>query len=351
MFYQCPKCKKVWQYPIEKCLDCFSNLERVKSEKIKVIGVSRVNVPTLFHLKVPYFVLVLEDENGNKWVQKSVKEYNIGDLFKEEPCTNKNAVAIWRIKYDFLETIEKVVNLIGGLPSRQNFGVGVKILILPTLVSATHPYFAENTSPQFLEATIKYLMERGTKSNDIKVVGQSFDKIPIEASIQKSQLLRICQDYKVLPLNLAKVGFVKKDGFEISEEVFNADLIINLPILKLDSNLGVRGATENTFKFLKKESYLSFQRLPRTEETMEKLQKILPSHLTIAEGNYIQTASGFVSFLGITLASFKNINLDRVFAEICEIEPLPEWLKEVKIESIPTIGREIEEVQLNIGKI
>ena len=351
MFYQCLKCKNVWQYPIEKCPECFLELERLLSEKIKVIGVSKVNISTIFHQKVPYFVLLLEDEKGNKWVQKSIKEYKIGDVMKYKSSGDKNVVALWRIKYDILEAIENVVELLGGLTPNQKSWRGAKILILPTLISPKHPYFAENTTPQFLESLIKYLLKIGAEAKNIKVAGQSFNEVPIELVVQKSQILKVCQDYKILPLDLAKTGFIKKDGLEISEEAFNADLIINLPIIKLDSNLGARGAAENTLKFLRKESYLSLQRLPNPDETMRKLQKILPDHLTIAEGNYIQTASGFVAFLGIVLASFNSFNLDRIFAEICEIKPLPEWLKKVKIESIPIIGREIEEVQLNVEKI
>ncbi|PIV64877.1 MAG: hypothetical protein COS09_02525, partial [Candidatus Nealsonbacteria bacterium CG01_land_8_20_14_3_00_12] len=189
MFYRCSKCKKIWQYPIERCPDCFSDLERIKSEKIKVIGISKVTIPTIFHQKIPYFVLVLEDENGNKWTQKSIKEYKIGDLFKVEPCTDKNAVAIWRIKYDILEAIEKVIELLGGPPP--NLGWGTKILILPTLVSPKHPYLAINTNPKFLESLIKYLIEIGGDVKNIKVAAQSFDETPIEASAQKSQLLNV----------------------------------------------------------------------------------------------------------------------------------------------------------------
>lgn len=351
MFYQCPKCKRTWQYPIGKCPECFLDLERRLPKKIKVIGISKVNISTIFHQKVPYFVLLLEDEKGNKWVQKSVKEYKIDDIIEYKSSKDKNTVALWRIKYDILEAIEKVVELLGGLTPNQKSWWGAKILILPTLISPKHPYFAENTTPQFLESLIKYLLKIGAEAKNIKVAGQSFNEVPIELVVQKSQILKVCQDYKILPVDLAKTKFIKKNGFEISEEVFNVDLIINLPILKLDSNFGVRGAAENTLKFLRKESYLSLQRLPSPEEAMRKLQKILPDHLTIAEGNYIQTASGFVAFLGIVLASFNPFNLDRIFAEICEIKPLPEWLKKVKIESIPIIGREIEEVKLNVEKI
>jgi len=345
-FYQCPQCKKTWQYPIEKCPDCSQSLERLSAKKAKVIGISQVTIPTILHPRVPYFVLVLEDENGNKWVQKSVKEYKIGDEFKIEIEESKDAVAIWRAKYDILEAIEKVTELIGRLAIDQK----TKILILPTLISPKHPYFAENTSPEFLAEIIKYLLEKGAKIENIKVCGQSFDEIPIEASAQKSQLLKVCQDYKIIPLDLAKTNFIKKDGFEISEEVFNSDLIINLPILKLDSRLGVRGAAENSLKFLKKESYFSLEYLSSREEIVEKLQEVLPSYLTIADGQTIQKADGFTAFLGLTLASFNPLNLDRVFAEITMLGGLPEWLKKIKIEDIPILGRKVEELQFEVGK-
>ena len=126
-FYSCPKCKKTWQYPIEKCPNCFLKLEKLKSTKIRVAGISKVQIPTMFHPKTPYFVLLLEDENGNKWVQKTVKEYEIGDLFKVEPCTDKKAVAIWRVKYDIFEAIEMVIELLGGIIPHQKSWWGAKI--------------------------------------------------------------------------------------------------------------------------------------------------------------------------------------------------------------------------------
>jgi len=350
MFYQCPKCKKIWQYPIEKCPECFFGLERLASKKVKVIGVSKVNIPTLFHPRVPYFVLVLKDENGNKWVQKSIKEYKIGDVIKYETSHDKSAVAIWRIKYDVLEGIEKVIEFLGGITPHQDFWWGAKILILPTLDAPVHPHLAENTSPQFLESLIKYLIERGVKSENIKVVGQSFDEIPIEFSAQKSQLLRACQGYKILPLDLAKTKFIKKTQdnftFEISEEVFNSDLILNLPILKV----GQISASENILKFLKKENYLGLKYLYSDDGIMENLNKVLPSYLTIADGQVVQKSNKFTAFLGLTLASFNPLNLDRVFAEITMIGDLPEYLKKVKIDGIPIVGRMVEELQYKINE-
>lgn len=334
-------------------------LERRKSEKIRVIGISKVTIPTMFHPKVPYFVLVLEDENGNKWVQKSAKEYKIGDQFIQKELSSfesKEAVAVWRLKYDILEGIEKVIELIGGMNITQDS----KILILPTLISPRHPYFAENTSPQFLESTIKYLLEKGAKLENIKVSGQSFDEIPIEASAQKSQLLKVCQGYKIMPLDLAKTNFVKKSegdfSFEISEEVFNSDLIINLPILKI----GKISATENILKILKKENYLGLKYLYSEEEIIENLNKVLftrrsfseggPQYLTLAEALSVQKPDQFIAHLNLIFSSFNSLNVERVFAEICLLKELPECLKKVKIEDIPVVGRRVEELQYEVEK-
>ncbi|MFQ6049541.1 MAG: DUF362 domain-containing protein [Candidatus Paceibacterales bacterium] len=347
MFYQCPKCKKVWQYLVEECPNCFVNLERVRNEKIKVIGVSKVNIPTLLHPDVPYFVLVLENEKGNKWVQKSIKEYKIGQEFKIEPKKDKEVVAIWRIKYNILEAMEKAVELIGGLEIDQNS----KILILPTLASPKHPYFAENTSPQFLESLIKYLLQKGAKVEKIKVAAQSFDETPIEASAQKSQLLKVCQNFKILPLDLAKTNFIKKEkggtSFELSEELFTNSLIINLPILKM----GEISASKNILKFLKKENYLGLKYLQEEEKIIENLRGILPNCLTLADAQVIQKPDKLTTFFGVILASFNLLNLDRVFFEITNQKDLPEILKRIRIEEVPLVGRKIDEVRYNIGEL
>lgn len=341
MFYQCPKCKKIWQYPLGKCAECFLELEKRESKNPKVVGVSRVNIPSILHPKIPYFVLLLEDENGNKWVQKSGKEYKIGDEFKTESSDDGQRVAIWRVKYDLAEAIEKVFDLLSGPKISQ----ATKILLLPTLISPKHSYFADNTSPEFLSAAIKSLQEKGIKAENIKVAGQSFDEIPVGASAQKSQLLRVCQEAKISPLDLAQTKFIKKDNFEISEEVFLADLIVNLPILKV----GKAAASENLFKFLKKENYLGLKYLSSNEEVFQGLSKFLPPILTLAEAQNVQKRNKFAAFLGLVFASFNSLNLDRVFAEITQ-SGLSDMLKNVKIENIPISGRKVEELKFEVEK-
>ena len=337
-FFKCLKCKKVWQYPIEKCPDCSSALEKLESRKAKVIGISRVSISSIFHKKTPYFVLVLEDQNGNRWVQKSFKEYKIGDEFKVESGEDKKGVAIWRIKYDFSETIKKVIELIGGLKINKH----TKILILPTLVIASHSYLCDNASPEFLDTILKFLFGTGVKPENVKVCAQSFDEVEIGAKAQKSGLLEVCQKQKVTPFDLAQGNFVKKGNLEVSEEVFKADFVLNLPILKI----GRASASENLFFLLKKENYLSQKYLSSEKEIFKNLKNNLPECLTIAEADRVQGKEGFVQYLGLAFSSFNSQHLDRVFSKITEEEKIPEILKEIKIEEIPILGRKIEEVAI-----
>ncbi len=340
-FFQCSKCKNKWQYNISKCPDCFLELERTKNTKTKVIGISDVKISSVLHPKTPYFVLVLEDEKGSRWVQKSIKEYEIGEKFSLTGSENKQTVSIWKVKYDILETVEKTIELIGGVKINEDS----RILLLPTLTLAKHPYFAENTSPEFLESIIKFLIQCGADSKNIKIASQSFDDIPVEASAQKSQLLQTALKYKITVLDLAQTKFIEKntDNFavQISEQVFQNDLIINLPILKLDSKTKIKGATDNILKLLSKKSYLNAD----YQNILKKINKVLPEYLNLAEAISIQKTNKIVTYLGLVLASFNSLNLDRIFAEIIMTENLPEYLKDIKIENIPITGRHLDELK------
>jgi len=350
MFYKCPQCQNIWQYSIQKCPSCFLKLERLKSEQIKVIGISKVNVPTIMHPITPYFALILEDKNKNRWAHKSIKEYKIGDNFETKTSKNKDSVIIWRIKYDILETIEKVFSLIENIEIKGDS----KILIVPTLLEAKHPYLSYNTTPQFLAGIIQYLIQNSINPNNIKVASQSFNNVSIEASVEKSQLLKVCQDSQVTPLDLSKTKFIKKEinnfNFEVSEEFFKNDLIINLPILNLDPKIKVKGASENILKCLKKESYLSAKYLYSHEDLLINIQNVLPNYFTLAEAMSIQKQDKHVVRLGLVLAGFNPFNIDRIFAKITGTEYLPKYLKNIDLEKIPIVGRAIKEVEYNVDE-
>ena len=361
MFYQCPNCKNTWQYPVEKCLNCFQKPKPIESKTFKVVGVSKVIIPSSLHPKTPYYVLALENENGQKLIQKSMKEYKIGDTFEIKSFLNdKNSVSIWRVKYDLTEAIEKVISFIGGI----KVDASSKILILPTLTSVSHPYFRENTHPEVLDEVIKFLIKNSAKPENIKVVGQSFAETPIEAMAKKSQLLSVCLENKIECIDLGKGNFkrIEKDGlvFEISEEVLKNDIFLNLPIFKLDAKIGIRGALDNLIKIWKKESFLGQKYLYEEEELILKFKDALPDFLSsspgkiellnIVDATTIQKSNKQSAMLDLILASYNPSNIDRVLAEIT-MAPLPKYLKSVEIKEIPVSGREIGELQYNLNSL
>ncbi len=335
MFYQCKKCNRIWNYPIKKCPYCFEGLIKMESKKMKVIGVSKVNIPTIQHPHFPYYALVLEDENKNKWAHKSMKEMNINEEMVFSPSLDKETVAVWRVKYDISEAIERVVNLLNGLSLKE----GLKVLILPTLVSPNHAYFRDNTSPEFLDAVLGFLVK---KKLNVKIGGQSFDDIPVEASAQRSGLLDVCLKYKIMPLDLSKSNFIKQNKMEISEEAVNADLILNLPILKI----GRAAASENLLKLLSKTNYLGLTYMDSEEAIITEANRtLIDKVIVIAEANVVQRQDKLTKFLGLILAGRNNLNLDRIFDEI--VMNKNPYFKNISIENIPLVGRELKEIQQN----
>ncbi len=348
MFYECKKCKRRWEYPLANCPYCLVPLEKMESKTARVKSVVKVAIPTLFHPSAPYYVLLLEDENGNQWGYKSEKEYQEGDELKFEP--NADAVGIWRVKYDFQEGIEKALELVGGIDVDGNS----KIVILPTVAKPSHSYFRDNTSPEFLAATIQLLLDRGAQTQNITVAAQSFDEMPltsfgtsasgaspVAAAAQKAGLIAAGAKFNVLPLDLATSEFEKVDKFEIAKPVLAADLVINLAMEKI----GQASATANLFKVLKKENYLGQKYLSSEAEIATGLELLLKNMICVGEAEYVQRSNKLTAFLGLVLAARSARNLDRVFNEVTQAFKMPEIVKEIDIASVPLAGRTIKEVQ------
>jgi uncharacterized protein (DUF362 family) len=331
-FYNCSKCQRTWQYELKTCPYCFSELNKVESKKAKVFAISKVMIPTLTHPNVPYFALILEDENGHKWTHKSIKEYKVGEELEFDK--NENGVAIWRIKYDISEAILKVLELLDCKPKED-----LKVLILPTLTSPNHAYLRENTSPQFLEGVFEYLSNNNIKN--IKVAAQSFDEMPVGVSAQKSGLLDVCLKRNITPFDLAKTNFISKDDLEISEEILNADLVLNLGALKM----GKAEASLNSFKILKKDNYSKLKYLSSEKEIAEKLNNVLSNIITLGDAESVQRSNKVNTYLGLILASKNTLKLDRIFNEIVKANKMPEITKD--LENIETVGRDINEVNYN----
>jgi len=339
MFYICPKCKRRWQYALTECPYCLVALDKNEAKGARVIGAVKVSISTLLHMNTPYHVLVLKDEAGNIWGYKSEKEYKIGDEFSVDVVTDKNAVAVWRVKYETGEAISKVLDLIGGV----DINGDSKIVILPTIISPSHAYFRDNTSPEFLSAVLQLLLDRGAKAQNIVVAAQSFGDIPVAASAQKTGLIAAGMKFGVNALDLATAEFVPAGQFQVAKPVMEADLVIDLAMEKM----GKAMACENLFQIMKKENYLGQKYLSSEAEILAKLEPLLKNVVVIGEAEFVSRSNKITTFLGLVLAGRSAGNVDRIFNEATKSFKLPELIKDIDLDSIPVAGRTIKEVQYN----
>jgi len=335
--YKCKKCDKTWQHPVRTCPFCLGELERVKcSMKAKVVAISKVSIPSLLHPKVPYNALVLENDQGIKYAYKTFAEVSIGDIIDYEPNGSDKAVSIWRINYESLDGIENIFQLSDVKISSKD------VLIIPSLNNPNHAYFRENTSPEFLDATISFLKKSGI--TNITVAQQSFSDTPIGVLAQKSGLLEVCLKHGITPVDLSEKGFIKKGELEISKAFLEAGTVLNLGIMKA----GKASTTENLFKIIKKDNYSALKYLYSEDYIAVGIKEYLSNVFNLGESYFVQREDKFTVYWGTVMGSRDSFSLDRVFNHATMTERIPGFIKGIDINTIPTVGRSIEEIRRDI---
>lgn len=352
----CRKDNKKWIYPVEKCIYCKGPIEKVVSREARVIGITRVNVPSLLHPIVPYNVVLLEDEHGNRMPKKTMKDYRIGDNFRIEKAKGKNAVSIMKVKYDIKEALRESIELIGFEIAKDD-----KILIKPSIIEPAYPYQAVNTNPKILEALLEILKEKGI--SDVIVAEQSWPGNDTLASAEKSEIAKVCKKHGCSFVDLRKAQYSEREAegmrFNIADAAFERK-IISVPALKTNSQIGISGAMENMMRVADDKTQ-EMMHVNDIEKSLPKLIKALPEFLTIGDGiigmhGQGPTSSGEPAFLSMILASRDCVAMDAVFAEMGML-PKPEYVKEAgilgvgnaDIKSIEIIGDDLQAAKFGLS--
>ena len=85
MVYECEDCHKQWYYNVKKCIFCQGDVMELAPTKSTVRGITKIEIPSPGHTRVPYCDLLLEDEYGNFEIRKSFSDHELGDLLEAEP--------------------------------------------------------------------------------------------------------------------------------------------------------------------------------------------------------------------------------------------------------------------------
>ena len=126
-------------------------------------------------------------------------------------------------------------------------------------------------------------------------------------------------------------------------------MIINAPVLKLDSELKIMGAANNLLTLLGKDTY-ELLKQNNNQQMLRKLNETIQC-FNLAEGIAVRRTDKIIAYMGLVFASFSALNLDRMFLEIAMIKDLPEYLKDIKIDDIQTAGRHPDELKYQIQTI
>ena len=352
----CEKDNKKWIYPIEKCLYCKGPITKQKSKNAKIIGITKVNIPSPMHPITPYNIILLEDEYGNRMPKKTMRDYKIGDSYVIENAKTDGAVIVTKVKYDLIESLRSSLELL----KSYDLGKNDSVLIKPSIIEPAYGYQAVTTNPKLLDAIIVYLKEKGV--NDIIVAEQAMIGEDTIAAAKKSGILDICKKHNVNFVDLKKCEYVEKSigsfKFKIANDFLNKK-IINIPVMKTNSQIVISGAIENMLRVVDEETQKEMF-AEDIEKTLPKLLKALPPFLTIGDATIgLQgqgpTLLGEPAFLNMLFASKDPVALDTIFVEMGMLE-IPKYIKEsAKLgignndsKSIEVVGDELEAIRFHI---
>jgi len=356
----CRKCEKKWIYPVDECIYCHGRIDKEVARKFKVVGTTKVFLPCDSHPIIPYNILILEDGHKNRVIKKVMKDYQIGDDFEMKPIAKESAVSIVKIKYDLFEAIKEALYLIGDIEVSSK----TKILIKPDIMAAAAPHLAVTTNPKTLGGLIDCLIEKGASKDNIKIAEQ-VQYGDVEKALEKSEIGQICKDKGIAFVDLSKTKFIPKTSgnfnFEVSEEIYKHDLIINVPVLKTHLVLGMSGALENMTRLVSERNFKELQQQD-VAAAIAHLHKVLPKYITVGDGLIGMQGNGPLNygtpaFFNFILASRDPVAHDKVFQEIgllpksAHVETAAKLgIGTADLREIPIAGEELAAVQREIKK-
>ena len=350
----CEKCGKKWIYPVEKCVYCKGPIVKQKGAKLKVIGMTKVNIPSPMHPIIPYNILLLQDEHGNKIPRKSMKDYKIGDDYIQEKAKTNDAVSVVKIKYDIYEAIKESLELLNDV----DLSPDDNILIKPSIIAGAYPYQAINTNPDFIDALLRVLFDYGIKKENILVAEQALIGSDVIDAASKSGILEVCKKHGIIFADISKGHFeeVESDGdtFRIYKEALHRK-IINAPIMKTNFQIGISGALENLSRLAdeKTQRQMYFDGI---EKTLPRLIKAIPDVLNITDASNGMQAQGPLAlgepaFLNLVFAGKNSSVLDKIFCEMFILK-IPDYVinsgKDIDTKNIEMVGNELDALKYPI---
>lgn len=229
----------------------------------------------------------------------------------------------------YLEMVREAVELIGGI--EKYVLPGQKVMLKPNYTADLDPKSGALTSNEILEAVIVYLQESGI--TDI-TIGEGCGTVHIGTMriYEKLGVTALAEKYGVRLVDLNKTKLVKLTDprftevgqIMVSEEAYQHDLVINIPVIKTHAQCGVTLALKNMKGIVAPAEKRRFHSLDLNRAIAE-MNLILPKTLVIMDGLTGQEgmgpSEGTPVPLGIVMAGENAVAVDGVCCALMSIDP------------------------------
>ena len=175
---------------------------------------------------------------------------------------------------------------------------GQKVLLKPNILG---PFTAESavlTHPEVIRAVIRLVREAG----GLPTVGESPGIGPLHLFARISGINKMLDEEKVplvdlkTPVEIENPKGKKFKRFTLARELYDYDILINLPKFKTHQLTGISGAVKNLFGcvpgIIKSQYHFKIQKQPEFVEMLNDLAELINPQLTIMDAVWAMDGAG-----------------------------------------------------------
>jgi predicted dehydrogenase len=344
------------------------NLTITRNGEVKTINLGRRFLPYIdvflfrhpsYEMEHKHFVECVEtgkepQVNVNDGIQLVKAMDQVLTYFQSGKLSSKTeTVAVLRAGEDIEKTVQRSVNVLGGLTIKRDDFVVVK-------PNVCYPKNIENmiiTDLKVLEAVLNLV--RARTKNVLVVESDSFSGTA-EMRMRKTGAIDVVRKCDVDFLNLSRDDVeehkVGKFILQIPKTVLKADFLINVPKLKTHMYMYISVTMKNLFGLLANEKKSELHKnLP---EVLVYLNRVIRQDLIVVDGIVGMEGLGPINGrpvkLGLILSGLNPITVDAVCCHIMGFNPYavePLWKAyrqgkgEINIDKIKILGEKIQDVK------
>jgi len=197
----------------------------------------------------------------------------------------KTKVSVTRVG-EIFSSIERAINLAGGISLEGK----ETVLIKPNAVFGLKPSTGIVTNPEIIDGVIKYLLSKGIEPQKISLGDCSAMGYDTSKAFRFSGMTDVCKTHGVKIVEFFKKGCIRKDislkgtklCIDIAREVFEADVLIGVPVIKTHFQSEVSMSLKNMFGTASWDSRKELHKMGLTDG-IAYLNTLLPKYFTVGD--------------------------------------------------------------------